>query len=104
MKLNLIVAACGGGGIGQAGKPPGNLPQEVKYFARITTDVEATGKRNAVVMGRLTYESIPAKFRPLKGRLNVVLTSKVDYDAGSENVLLCQSLNVSLSSPVAVTE
>lgn len=29
---------------------------------------------NAVVMGRKTWESIPAKFRPLAGRLNVIIT------------------------------
>lgn len=29
---------------------------------------------NAVVMGRKTWESIPEKFRPLPGRLNIVLT------------------------------
>ena len=29
---------------------------------------------NAVVMGRKTWESIPEKFRPLPGRLNIVLS------------------------------
>lgn len=29
---------------------------------------------NAVVMGRKTWDSIPERFRPLKGRLNIVLS------------------------------
>jgi dihydrofolate reductase len=33
---------------------------------------------NAVVMGRKTWESIPATKRPLQNRLNVVLTSTPD--------------------------
>ena len=37
--------------------------------------------RNAVIMGRKTYESIPAKFRPLQQRLNVILSRKADLAA-----------------------
>lgn len=29
---------------------------------------------NAVIMGRKTWESIPERFRPLKGRLNIILS------------------------------
>jgi len=64
----------------------------------LTTNTRDESKKNAVIMGRLTYESIPLKFRPLKGRLNVVLTSKSDFDAGNKDVLICGSLKVSSSS------
>lgn len=48
------------------------------YFARVTkrvTPAQDDEKRvNAVIMGRKTWDSIPERFRPLKGRLNVVVT------------------------------
>jgi dihydrofolate reductase len=51
------------------------------FFRRVTTRGAApadgsVGKRgaNAVIMGRKTWESIPSKFRPLKDRVNVVVT------------------------------
>lgn len=45
-------------------------------------------QQNAVIMGRKTWESIPAKFRPLAGRINVVLTrggAPGDENAGAGN-------------------
>lgn len=63
------------------------------YFARVTsrvppstvTDGNSAGelaqnkrRMNAVVMGRKTWDSIPERFRPLKGRVNVVVTRSVE--------------------------
>ena len=70
------------------------LKEETKYFTRMTKTA-AAGKVNAVVMGRKTYESIPPKYRPLDGRVNVVLTKQKDYTVPEEGVLVCHDFDVS---------
>ena len=44
------------------------------YFERLTKTPQVEGRKNVVVMGRKTWFSIPEKFRPLKDRVNVVLS------------------------------
>lgn len=46
---------------------PWDLPEDLKMFQRETIG-------GAVIMGRRTWESLPERFRPLKGRFNVVIT------------------------------
>ena len=60
--------------IGAGDGLPWRLPDELRRFKEITMG-------HAVLMGRKTYESIPAKFRPLPGRTNIVLTRQADYEA-----------------------
>lgn len=45
------------------------------YFKKLTSQTSSPKLTNAVIMGRKTFLSIPEKFRPLRGRLNIVLTS-----------------------------
>ncbi|MDP3698444.1 MAG: dihydrofolate reductase [Nanoarchaeota archaeon] len=47
-----------------------------------------------IVMGRVTYESIPPKFRPLPGRQNVVLTGDVSFR--EKDVYISRSLEEAL--------
>lgn len=58
------------------------------------------GHQNCVIMGRKTYTSIPPKYRPLSGRLNIVVTTNKDfhscYDAPS-TVLIAGSLDEALN-------
>ncbi|SCU95629.1 LAME_0F12816g1_1 [Lachancea meyersii CBS 8951] len=61
-------------GIGYNGKLPWRLKQEMAYFRQVTTGTFSSGAQNAVVMGRKTWESIPPKFRPLPGRVNIVVS------------------------------
>nr|XP_027213455.1 dihydrofolate reductase-like isoform X1 [Penaeus vannamei] len=76
VRLNIIVAACENHGIGINGELPWKLREEMKYFSRMTKATKSLEKQNAVMMGRKTWESIPAKFRPLPGRLNLVISSR----------------------------
>ena len=70
--ISLVVAASKTGmGIGCGGDLPWRLPEDLKMFKSLTT---GPNNNNAVIMGRKTWDSIPAKFRPLPNRLNVVLT------------------------------
>lgn len=93
--LTLILAATPSLGIGKAGGLPWpQLRKEMGYFARVTkrvaggsssSGVGQARRVNAVLMGRKTWDSIPPAFRPLKGRLNVVVTRDVEGFRGRLN-------------------
>ncbi|TFK57103.1 hypothetical protein OE88DRAFT_1722112 [Heliocybe sulcata] len=92
--LTLIVAATRNNGIGRNGGLPWRLPQEMKYFARVTTEAPE-GHINATIMGRNTWESIPPKFRPLRNRINVVVSHNKEYQLAATDAapsLLCTDL------------
>lgn len=70
MKFSLIVAYDSKNGIGKDNNIPWHIPEDLKYFQSITMG----NGNNAVIMGRITWESIPHKFRPLKKRHNIVIS------------------------------
>lgn len=80
MIVSAIAAVADNGTIGKEGGLPWYLPDDLKYFQRITT-----GHR--VITGRKNYESIPAKYRPLKGRINIVITRNANYHAPGATVV-----------------
>lgn len=89
----VVVAATRTMGIGKDGKLPWRLPSDLKFFKDVTMTTSDPAKKNAVIMGRKTWESIPLEHRPLPGRLSVVLTRSGSFDiATAENVLMCGSL------------
>ena len=71
MPLHLIYARSRNNVIGKNGDLPWHLPEDLAHFKRTTLG-------QAVVMGRVTWESIPEKFRPLPGRRNVVVSRQTD--------------------------
>jgi len=84
--FQIVVAATTKGGVGMRGALPWRLSKDMAYFKKITTETRESDALNAVVMGRKTWESIPDKFRPLPGRLNIVLSrSGALAEANDEN-------------------
>ncbi len=69
--MNMIVAADRNWAIGKGGDLIYSIPEDMKYFRRMTQ-----GK--TVVMGRKTLESFPGG-KPLPKRVNVVLSSDRGY-------------------------
>jgi dihydrofolate reductase len=74
MKLNLIFARARNGVIGNNNALPWHLAEDMAHFKRSTLGCP-------VIMGRKTWDSLPPKFRPLPGRLNVVVTRQPDWQA-----------------------
>lgn len=99
--LQLVVAASKNGlGIGKDGTMPWKLPGDMAYFKELTSRTRDAAKQNAVIMGRKTWESIPDKFRPLKGRLNIVLSRST----GADNVASENDSTGANSTPRAVSK
>ncbi|KAM1794229.1 hypothetical protein ACFX11_034728 [Malus domestica] len=89
----VVVAATREMGIGKDGKLPWRLPSDLKFFKDITVTTSDPAKKNAIIMGRKTWESILPEHQPLPGRLNVVLTRSGSFDiATAENVVICGSM------------
>jgi dihydrofolate reductase len=79
MTVGLIWAQSTSGVIGRDGAIPWHLPEDLARFKTLTMG-------HTVVMGRRTWDSLPARFRPLPGRRNVVLTRNSGFDAPGAEV------------------
>jgi dihydrofolate reductase len=77
--------------IGAEGRLPWHLPEDLALFKRVTIG-------STVVMGRRTWESLPAAARPLPGRRNLVLSGRPGWQAPGAEVA------ASLRAALAVAE
>lgn len=80
MPVTLIWAEAADRVIGADGGLPWHLPEDLKRFKELTMGA-------TVVMGRVTWESLPSSVRPLPGRRNVVVTRQPSYDAPGAEVV-----------------
>lgn len=88
MRINLIYARARNGVIGANNQLPWHLPQDLAHFKHLTTGAP-------VIMGRRTWDSLPARFKPLPGRTNIVVTRQSEWH--SEGALGADSLEWALA-------
>jgi len=78
--VGLVWAQSTSGVIGRGGDIPWRVPEDLARFKQVTIG-------HTVVMGRRTWDSLPATVRPLPGRRNVVLSRQTDFMADGAEVL-----------------
>lgn len=87
MNFTIIAAMDENRGIGKNNGLPWHLSADLKHFSTTT-------KGGTVIMGRKTWDSLPEQYRPLKERLNIVI-SRSEL-ALPEGVKLAHSLDEAL--------
>ncbi|VDL61212.1 unnamed protein product [Hymenolepis diminuta] len=101
-RLNVIAAVSQNRGIGKNNKLPWRIPEDMDFFTQISS-AASEGKMNIAILGRLTWLSIPPKFRPLPNRINVIvliayrsifnkslqLSEKLSEDGEADEVFVC---------------
>jgi dihydrofolate reductase len=94
--VGLVWAQSTSGVIGRNGDIPWHVPEDLTRFKQVTFG-------HTVVMGRRTWDSLPARVRPLPGRRNVVLSHQTDFTADGAEVVrsLDKVLSEALTEPEA---
>ena len=77
MKIAIIVAMDEDGYIGSDQSLPWRLSSDMSRFRSLT---EGDGF-NTVIMGRNTWDSLPASYRPLPERVNIVMSRDTNWKA-----------------------
>ncbi len=94
IRLALIVAAAENGVIGRNNALPWYIPEDLRYFKRVTM-----GK--PIIMGRKTFESIG---RPLPGRANIVITRNPVFQAEGASVVSSIATALELAQHIALVD
>lgn len=95
-KFTIIAAMDQNRGIGYQRKLPWKLRGDLDFFRDTTLGQARDDKKNAVIMGRRTWDSLPPKFQPLPNRINVVISHQpLDLPPG---VILAHSLDEALTA------
>lgn len=102
MNVKIIVAMCKNRGIGYQNSIPWRIKEDMLYFANKTggayakfakdannvtpNNTKPNIKKNAIIMGKNTWLSLPTSQRPLKNRDNIILSTSMAETCPSSNI------------------
>jgi dihydrofolate reductase len=105
MNVKIIVAMCKNRGIGYQNSIPWRIKEDMLYFANNTggayakfvkdakdvnnvtqNNTKPNIKKNAIIMGKNTWLSLPTSQRPLKNRDNLILSTSMSEIYPSSNI------------------
>lgn len=87
IRVAMIAAIGEGNELGRNNDLMWHLHEDLQFFKRTTL-------HHYVIMGRKSFESIPPKYRPLPGRVTVIISRNPDYMY--EECFTCQTLEEAL--------
>uniref|UniRef100_A0A6C0EX17 dihydrofolate reductase n=1 Tax=viral metagenome TaxID=1070528 RepID=A0A6C0EX17_9ZZZZ len=109
MNVKIIVAMCKNRGIGYHNNIPWCIKEDMVYFANktggayakfakdenniILNNTKPNIKKNAIIMGKNTWMSLPTSRRPLKNRDNIILSTSMSETCKSFNIDLIMYLS-----------
>jgi dihydrofolate reductase / thymidylate synthase len=82
-RFSIIVAIDKNGGIAKHGNIPWSNP-DLKFFRETTV---GSNDNNAIIMGRITYETIPPNKRPLPRRKNIIISRSMAQDENTQVIV-----------------
>jgi dihydrofolate reductase len=88
--FSIVVAVSNNNGIGYKGTIPWKNKEDMIFFRNLTSKTQVINKKNAIIMGRITYESIGEN--PLKNRDNFIISRK-KYENVESFINLDECLN-----------
>ena len=93
--LNCIIAVDNNNGISKNGVIPWKIKEDMQLFTKLTSHTYNNDFKNVVIMGKNTWLSIDERFRPLKNRINVIISTSMTNDdiKNLHNVFIFNSLN-----------
>lgn len=91
-QISLIACTDNKYGISKDGEIPWSIKEDMHFFQDITTKNNISCKKNALIMGKQTWLSLPDKSRGFKNRINIVLSSSLSqFDLDQTNVTASQT-------------